>query len=86
LTVTNWNEELDMADITVDNEFRFTMENVEGDHLHIFRVPAGTVVHVAGATVDGSEHAQAILIEDEDAPAVIAALSRMVGGKLAASA
>jgi hypothetical protein len=75
-----------MAEIMIDTDTRFTLENTDGDRLHIFRVPAGTVLHVAGASVDGVEQVQAILIEDADAPLVIAALSRMAGAPLAASA
>lgn len=68
-------EELDM-EITHDTPNRFVLVTDEGEQLHVFRVPAGTVLHITDPVTDVT---QAILIDDDSIPFLLRAISRLSG-------
>lgn len=78
-----------MAEITNNVANRFTLVSSEQDELHVFRVPAGTVIHITSSLPEDGANAEdhptlGILVDDEAAPALIEALQRMSKAQVSA--
>lgn len=73
-----------MAEIVNDAPNRFAMVNDQGDQLHVFRVPAGVVVHIATDQGEEFQQVAAMCVPDDFAPFLLHAIARMSGSEVEA--